>query len=143
LDNINQECINLKVETKEFRKSLGSKHKSCTGTKISPGNVVSYQNKKYNKLERPNSQIDVLSQIKNGKTLSYKMLEINTHREIPNIETAYDTNFNFLTQGELTTRLKMPKTEKKKKRSELSNLGDFRKKITYSKSKYRIPHSGG
>lgn len=143
LDNVNQECINLKVETKEFRKSLGAKNKSWTGSRISPAKVVSYQNKKYNKLERPNSQIDILSQIKNGKTLSYKMLEINTQREIPHIETAYDTHFNFLTQGELTRKLKMPKTEKKKKRSEISNLGDFRKKITYSKSKYRIAHSGG
>ena len=89
---------------------------------MSPGKVVSYQNKKYHHLERPKSQMELVSNFQKGKRLSYKMLEINTQRDMPYTESIYDTHFNFLTQGELTKKLKMPKTEKKKKRSEISNL---------------------
>lgn len=52
------------------------------------------------------------------------MLEINTQREFP------DTTNDAV--------LKVPITERKGPRSGLKTTSEFRKKITYSKSKYRL-----
>jgi hypothetical protein len=63
----------------------------------------------------------------------------------------YEKYYRSSSQNDIPTRrvkkrnrlsLKMPKTEQKEKRIEINTLVEFRKKITYPKSKYKMPHFG-
>jgi hypothetical protein len=95
INKLKNDCINLEVESKGFRKSSDKKRKTSTCVK-SPEKVTSIQTKKYDKYYRSSSQNVIATRmVKKRNRMSFKMLEINTQREIPDIASVFENNINY------------------------------------------------